>query len=1082
MLFLHQSNRLEVLAGGLAGRLAADPPSPLEAAEVVVPHPGMGRWLSLRLADALGVCANTRFPLPAGFVWGVFSRLFDDIPRDNRFAPAVMAWGILHHLKALREDPRFAPVARYLADGDALKAYQFASRLALLFDRYLVYRPDWILAWERGDGAVEGDAWQAELWRRLSAGGAHWVHLQERFFALDDAEIRLRLPRRLSLFGIPTLSPGYLEVLRRLSEAVEVELFLLNPCADEWGGVVSEDEEARLELAADGAELYLEVGNPLLGSLGRQGRDLFAILQDYDPGAGGEGFEAAADDTLLGRLQNDILRLRGGHRALAEGETPDAPAPWPADDLTLQIHACHSPMREAEALYDQLLELFRRDPGLQPADVLVMVPDMDRYAPALEAVFSESGDRPGIPYSLSDRGLSAESPLVESFFRLLELPRGRFELDAMAALLETPAVARRFGLPEAELPRLLHWLHDAGIRWGRDGAHRAELGLPATQQNSWRAGLDRLLLGYAMRGEDWRLFDGRLPYDEVEGGGADLAGGAAAFAETLFELQTELQRPLDPAGWAARLNRLLDRCFAPDQEEEAQVQALRDALAALVEEMELAGYRDPVELEVLLLHLRTLVEQAGGGHRFLAGGVTLCTLTPMRALPFKAVCLVGLNDGAFPRDERPLGFDLMAKHFRLGDRSRRADDRYLFLEALISARHYLYISYTGLDLRDNSPKPPSVLVDELLDYLDTRYLKPEGDPKKVRERLVVHHPLQPFSRRYFAGHPRLFSYSRELSELARTRGEQGLPNFVPKALPEPDAEWRQIELGQLLRFIAGPVRYFLRERLGVQIEEGAEELESREPRELPYFEGLALEERLLAACLEGGDAQELMALERARGLLPHGGWGDQTFVRLWDQVARFAEETAPKLPAGPPQGLGLHFRHQALTLDGTLDGITDQGLHHCLTRAPWANERLAFWVRHLALNLLDLPAAARHSRWFSQGGLLTLRPLEPDEAVAAMGDLLEAYWAGLREPLPLFPKASWAYMQELHAKGERAKAMKRAGRAWSDSRSGSGSKPGEWAKPYHRLAFPTGEALGETFETLAQRLLGPIFAHMEETP
>lgn len=1073
MLFLHQSNRLETLAAGLARRLAADPPHPLESAVTVVAHPGMGRWLSLQLADALGICANLRFPLPAGFIWEVFARLFDDIPAENRFAPAVMTWGILHHLKALQDDPRFAAPSRYLQDGDPLKAYQFASRLALLFDRYLVYRPDWILAWERGDAAVDGDDWQAALWRRLSANGPHWVHLQERFFALGEGEIRGRLPKRVCLFGLPALSPGYLEVLRHLAGFVDVELFLLNPCAEEWSGLVSEDEMARRELAADGSELYLEVGNPILGSLGRQGRDLFNILQDYDPGSGEAVFVAAPEDTVLGRLQNDILRLRGGHRAHPEDEDEDAPLPLPRNDRSLQVHACHSPMREAEALYDQLLELFRQDPDLAPADVLVMAPDMDTYAPVLEAVFSEPGDRPAIPYSLSDRGLSAESPLVESFFRLLELPRGRFELDAMAALLEVPAVARRFGLPAAELPRLLHWLQDSGIRWGRDANHRGELGLPAVEQNSWRAGLDRLLLGYAMRGENRILFDGVLPYDEVEGGISDLAGGVAAFADTLFTLQQELQQPLDPAGWAARLNRLIDHCFAPDQEEEAQIQALRDALNALAEEMTLAGYQDALDLEVLLHHLRTLVEQAGGDRRFLAGGVAICALTPMRALPFKAICLVGMNDGAFPRDERPLGFDLMARQFRLSDRSRRADDRYLWLETLISARKHLYLSYTGQDVRDNSSKPPSVLVDELLDYLETRFLVDDGD---LRRQLVVRHPLQPFSRRYFADDPRLFSYSPELAVVAQTRGDETPRDLLTKPLPEPDAEWRQIELDRLLRFIAGPVRFFLRERLGLQIEAGAEELEPREPRELPFLEGLELEGRMLEACLAGQSPDPLMQLERARGLLPHGGWGEQTFLRLWDEVDAFATETADQLPAGPEQILNVHFRDQGLSLDGSLAGVTAQGLYHCLPRDPWVNERLVLWVRHLALNLQDLPETARHSRWYGPGGVLTLRPLAAETAAARLGDLLAAYWEGLCHPLHLFPKTSWAYMAELHQSSDRDKAMRKAANTWEDGFMG----PGERAKPYHQMAFPHAEVLDEAFETLAQGLLGPIFEHTAE--
>ena len=531
MLHLYQSNRLERLAEALAALLLREPLSPLCRETVVVPHPGVGRWLGLRLAERLGICANVEFPLPAAFIWRVLREFLGELPEANRFEPGVLTWGILRGLHELRDDPRFGPVRRYLRDGDPIKGYELAGRLALLFDRYLVYRPDWIAAWEGGRSATPGDDWQAALWRYLvgsqgTEADSHWVRLLEHFFARSQgAEVRPNgLPRRIALFGVPSLSPGYLQVLGRLSHFMEIHLFLLNPCQAYWTEITDPREKERRELAADGGELYLEVGNPLLASLGRQGRDFFAALLEFDAGQTEERFEPADDDTLLGRLQNDILDLRD--------PADEPPRPLPAGDLSLQIHACHSPLREAEALYDRLLELFERFPDLRPADVLVMTPEMDSYAPALEAVFAEPGDRPAIPFRLSDRPLVAESPLVGAFFQLLEIPHSRYELPRLAALLEIPAVARRFDLSEDEVARALRWLDEAGVRWGRDAAFRARRGLPPLAQNSWRFGLDRLLLGYALPGGEERLFAGILPYDEVEGAAAAALGSVAAAQRT----------------------------------------------------------------------------------------------------------------------------------------------------------------------------------------------------------------------------------------------------------------------------------------------------------------------------------------------------------------------------------------------------------------------------------------------------------------------------------------------------------------------------------------------------------------------
>ena len=361
MLRLYQSNRLEILADRLAELLEAPQGNPLTPETLVVQHPGMARWLSLRLAERLGVCANVEFPLPAAFVWRLLAALFPGLPEHNRFEPGVLTWRVLGQLDALPGEPVLAPLHGYLdpggGDPDPLKRLQLAQRIAAVFDQYLVYRPDWILAWEAGRPAQPGDEWQAWLWRRLSAAGdANWVGLQQRLFAaLETGELPVGgLPARAAVFGVPTLSPGYLEILQRLGERMELHLFLLNPCRAHWSEIVDPGEKARREVEADGSELYLEVGNPLLASLGRQGRDLFDGLLEVEAETE-EGFVAPDTTNLLGRVQADILDLR---------DPADAEATWALDpgDRSLQFHACHSPTRELEVLYDQLLELFRRDP------------------------------------------------------------------------------------------------------------------------------------------------------------------------------------------------------------------------------------------------------------------------------------------------------------------------------------------------------------------------------------------------------------------------------------------------------------------------------------------------------------------------------------------------------------------------------------------------------------------------------------------------------------------------------------------------------------------------------------------------
>lgn len=1066
MLHLYHSNRLEQLTDLLADTLRQPLADPLATETIVVQHPGMGRWLSLQLARRLSVCANMAFPLPAGFVWQLLRQLLDDVPEVDGFKPELMQWRLFERLASPLPAEGFEPLHRYLEQDDELSRFQLAGEIANCFDQYLVYRPDWISSWQQGRSAVPGDHWQAALWRDLVAGqpAEHWVDLQQRLARMvENGSINpQRLPERISLFALNALSPGYLEILHLAGRWLDIHLFVLNPAEGYWMDLVSEEERGRRALDSTDQALYLEVGNPLLASMGGQGSDFLASLLNYDPGAT-EQFIEPAGDSLLHRLQRDILHA-------AETDEPPDDSPLEPGDRSLQFHLCHSPMREVEVLHDQLLALLAADETLQPSDILVMTPDMDSYAPYIEAVFSESVGRTHIPYTLSDRSQIAETPIVSLFMQLLAQPGGRYPVDEIFALLEQPILHRRFGLSAADLPRIRQWLETVAVRWGRDGSERVALGLPLSGQNSWQQGLDRLLLGYALPGDDEQLFQHLLPCDAVEGSDAQLLAGLYSFVTALFELEPLLKADASPADWVERLNNLIDRFFEPDDTESRLVQLLRSSVARLAETAALAGYSGTLSRDLLVARLQEQLSAPSGG-RFLGGGVSFCALTPMRALPFRVICMIGMNDGSFPRERRPVGFDLMAGKRRPGDRSRRADDRYLFLETLISARDLLYFSYVARDIRDNTPLPPSVLLSELMDYLDDHY---PMQPTPLSQALSVSHPLQPFNPRYFAPDSGLFSFDDANCQGAKAlMAPTGQPDhFIRTPLAEPEEQWQQVELTQLIRFYDNPVRYLLSARLGITIAYEQAGMESRDPFDLDYFQRSELFQRLVERALQGGDPAEQLAVERARGILPHGTHGQVHFERLVERARLFADQLQPLYPQ-ETRVVTADFKHHSLRLIGRLEQVSAAGLlGYSLEKIP-DRQLLALWIRHLLLNVAAPEGVKPVTRWLGGEGLVTLHPVA--DAQRYLGELLDLYWQGLQWPLPLFARSARAYANALADGKPRETGLKRARDKWFGGYQGYA----EYDNPYYRLAFPDGEVLDETFESLSERVFLPLLSAME---
>ena len=1054
MLRLYQSNQLEILARQLAEVLATPALSPLQSEQVVVQHPGMGRWLSQQIATHLGVCANLQFPLPANFLWQLFEQLLPDVPHQDSYQPKRLAWRIHPLLASLGRQPEYVAIAEYLSDGGDVRRFQLSQQLARLFDQYLLYRPDWIRAWQAGESAVPGDHWQADLWRRLVAQESrHWVHFQQQLFhTIDTTDPAKQCHPRVCIFGVPSLSPGYLEILRYLANWIDVHLFLLNPSQAHWAEIVTPEEQARLSLAASGEDLYLDLGHPLLATLGRQGRDFFAAINEMDPGSE-EGFELQSDDTLLHRLQNQILNL----------EPPRSGAE--ADD-SISFQLCHSPMREAEVLYDQLLAALDELPGLRPDEILVMTTDIERYAPLLEAVFAAPGERPKIPYRISDHSIQRSNPLAEGLMSLLSLPGSRYGVTELLALLEQPAIRARFGVDEAGLEKVVQWLDQAAIRWGRDGANKVDFGLPEEDRNTWRAGLRQLMLGYALADQGEALWHATYPLDAVEGSDTQWLGGLLAFTEAVFELDGILGEAATPQQWQKRLTATLERFFNVDSSSEQDLIGVRACIEQLVEEASDAGYEATLSLALVRHRLSELFEQPVD-RGFLGGGVNICALAPMRSLPFRVICLLGMNDGQFPRQPQELGFDLMRREFRNGDRSRRVDDRYLFLETLLSARDRLIISYCGQSQRDNKPMPASVVVEELKECL-AQMVTQDG-----LAQITHRHPLQPFSPDYFRSDTELFSYSTEMREAAMAVGQGRAIDrpLVEQPLPATESQ-AVIELGQLIQFFENPQRLFSRLRLGINLEAAEQLPEERERFAYDHFEQSDLEHQMVDLLLQEHAAEELFELFDGRGLLPHGQAGRLAFEQMLGKAQALSKRISDCQGEPLTEPLMVEIPFDNLRLSGYLRGVNRSGLLAYSTAGLYPYHLVKAWIRHLVLNRLRPQGVTLETRLLEADRVGRFTPVEQPEA--CLLDLIQAYQSGMQTPLPFYPGTSWQFVDR-YLQGDQSKAHKEAERKWF----GNSHHLGDGNKPYNQLLYQ-GHALNQqAFAETSLTLLQPLMQHLE---
>lgn len=661
MLNIQFANRFETLSDLLVERMQSVVGSVFSEEQVIVPSAAVKRRLTLELARRHGICANVRFSYLARWLWQQIGRVVPGVLDESPFDASVLGWRVYVAFGDAEWTRPHRRLSAYLERSDPVMRLELAMRVAGLFDQYITYRPEWLAAWSRSevvdlgssDASTQADQdWQAALWRRLSqeVGAAERHPLNAFVQALDDhagdASAWSALPPCVHVFCLPTMPPLHLGLLQSLARRIEVHVYALNPCREYWFEVV--DHRRLAYLAARGKAEHHEVGHRLLAAWGQQTQSQLTLLVDAvgETAIDDARFDESPGDSRLSRLQNSILDMAD----LAPGSM--VPSSLSGSDRSIEVHVCHSLTREIEVLQDRLLALFAEPAAPALGDVLVVTPDLDAAAPLIDAVFGTAPRDRFIPYTVTGRARSDINAAARVLLDLLSLVTSRFSVSNVFGLLQQPMVARRFGLDADDLEQVRTWLQDAGVHWALDAEHRGSLGVPAVARHSFADGLDRLFLGYALPSRLEAPFDDRMPAGDAEGSNALALGALWCFIDALATLQRQVSTPQPATVWPGLLADALGNFTTPRDNELENVREVHAVLEELGSQWQRSELTEPLPVDVVRTTLaQGLDDPARGG--VPTGMVTFSSMSSLRNVPFKIVCAIGLNDGAFPTSARP---------------------------------------------------------------------------------------------------------------------------------------------------------------------------------------------------------------------------------------------------------------------------------------------------------------------------------------------------------------------------------------------------------------------------------------------
>ena len=1077
---LYSSNSQKKLLVELANNLSREPlDNPLEQEKIIVQSYGTQRWVSMELSRITGILANARFLFPLDLMDLAFDSVIDNYQSESAMEKDKLTWKLFSILADCKNDPELESLNNYLTDGSNLKRFQLAEQLSGLYHQYCLFRPDWIIDWE--SASLQG--WQSHLWKKLVKNDKklYKPHFQQQFKTSVQSLNSNPFPTRISIFGISTLPPMIIELLFHISRYSNVDFYFLNPSKEFWIDILSRKEIAKIKDKQGQAEeeLYLVEGNSLFASFCQQGKHFYHLLiengliEDY----GKDLFHIPKEPvTLLEHIQADIFYLR---------EPEFVPVQSTPDDNSVQFHSCHTPMREVEVLLDQLLDIMSANPEVTPDDIVVMCPDIEEYSSIIKAVFSLDTITGGkIPFSIADQGFLKKSGIIQYFFKLLDLVNGRFLATDILELLESNEIRHRFDLNKSDVEMIRNWIEKVNIRWGIDETFRQNVNTPQTYETTWKYGIDRLLTGFALPLRNKEVFTlahyhDILPYDEIEGNQSRSFGNFLRFYTSLTDMIQEgpynIKGKRSLADWSKTLKDLFYRFFALTDNQATEVEALLQVLNEPGELGDTIDFHEEIDLDIIYTFLKTKLEGSKSRTGFLGSGITFCSMLPMRSIPFKVIALIGLNDKSFPRIKPPVSFDLMSAGKRLGDRSIREEDRYIFLEALLAAENVFYISYIGQSIVDNSFLFPGTIVSEFKNYIETGY--------ETRRQIQTNHPLQAFSPKYFENDSiEFFSYSSDnLNAAKQIVTPQKPPVPFLTSLPPADEEYL-IDENTLTVFFKNPSEYLIKNRLGIVLDDYYKDIDEHEPFTIDHLTGYLMREELLREMLQQHDSRDTRKRFAAAGNLPLSTPGIVQFKSLETGVKEFYERVSPYLEENLLPTLPFDFKIDNVRFSGSLDQIRERGIVHFRTAKTKTGDHLRLWIDHLMLthitqNPVSSVLITQSPKSGSNTNDIIIYQFSPVEnALSCLKTFVRYFKQGNRSPLAFFPQTAMKYYEGL-SRETKAEAIYPAELEWY----GNGEfKKGERENSYVNLAFKHLDLLDTGFENISIDILRPMMENQIE--
>lgn len=1011
MINIYQSNKIDILIDFI---LKTKKKKLFEKKIIIVQNKDIAEWFQIKIAEKTGISANFSFQQPIEFLINLFNN--KNSPNIKQHAKETqISWFILKIILDSLNKNEFKMLKNYIDKEKKIeKINKLSEHISKLFKEYLMYKPEWINIWEENKkikNLNNHQIWQKKIWillinelKKNNFNKFYIPQILKKITNLKNIFYNKKIPKKIIIYGINYFPIFYFKIINKIQKYINIDIIHLNLFKNlklNYFNKINLNNKKNKNTPLNIKNNNKNITKFFFEKTIKKNTLIFLKLKKINKIT--NLFKNFKKNSLLNNLKQEILNFKKNEKINYKIKPPKKNSKKikiNKSDISLTFHSCNTKQTEIEVLYDYLLNLIKKDNKITPKDIIVMAPNISLYTSYINGVFGSIPKKKRLPFQILDQNLINNNSTINAFIYLIKINKKKITTEKIFKLLEISELSEKFCIKNNQINLLKKWIHESGIRLNINNFNESK-NKKYMMQNTWSYGLNRIILGHIMNNkhETWNNI---LPYNQQEILSFKLIEKFLEFIKLIKKWNKILTKKKKITEWIPICKKLLNNFFCFNIKNQLILIFIIKKWKEMLNDGEKTKIKNKIPISVIYDKIKKYFKKKNENEKFFSNNINFCSINKKRNIPFKIICLIGMNHSFYSNNE--LEFNLIKKN--KNEKNIKYQNQYFFLENLILASNFYYISYIKNNIYDNYEKYPYIITEEIINYINHKFYIKKNNISNTKKNIrdIKKHIIK--KHQYTFIKKNIFYLNKNKKYYTKEEKQKKKKYLCITPIKQNKKKTNIIKLNELLFFYKNPIKYFFNKKLKTNFSINNRKILNKEIFELDKLDQLKFNKILLKLIIKKKTKKQIIKLFMSTGLFPIRNFGKIYIEEQIKNITPLTKKIKKILKKKINKSFSLKFNKTIIK--GRLIKINSNSIIRYKPSILTINDGFSLWIEHLIFCSCFKPCTSyylgiKNSEWY-------FKKIDSKEAKKYLKKIIIEYKKGINFPLILFQKSGWKWL------------------------------------------------------------------------